>query len=121
MALSPKHIRMALRLPRWPSKDHRDYQQAGRRRPRSTRPAGGALSRRQPGSPQPPAIGRIVRVRRDGEHLYVELVAFQPTPGGRAPVLARELAAAARAGAERERLVSAGDETPSWTMTLMLN
>jgi hypothetical protein len=118
-----KRILLRIPTPRWPSKDHRLFQTVGcvaswRSRQRLAR---APAHEDRPVDPPPPALSRIVSVRREDAVLHVELRADCPAAIGRPPVLARDGAGAPSADATTERLADGGAEGRTWTVSLVLN
>jgi len=112
--------RLRIPVPRWPSRDHRDFQTAGvlaAWRSRRSRPAAPEDS---PNRLDPPPLTRIVRLHREDAALHVELAARSAVAHGRAPVAVRD-AGAACAGARPDDPETAPEAAASWTVTLTLN
>jgi hypothetical protein len=117
----PKRIRRRISAPRWPRKDHRLFRTVGRLaawRARQ-RPTSAPVHQDRPAGSPPPALSRIVGVRREGAVLHLELRVDCAAAVGRPPVLARDGAGAAAAGATSERLPHVASRT--WTVSLLLN
>lgn len=85
MRRAGRQLRLRIARPRWPSKDHRDYQTVSRLRARRSRRSQTPTRINRSGGAEPSGLIRIISIHREQALLHVELLAHRAALDRRLP------------------------------------